>query len=75
MKKFAGILKQAKAATMEEQLAVGGEIARVFAAVTFPSEVRGSRMDGDTFVAEVWWGKTLWRRVRGGVCGGAGWIR
>ncbi len=68
--KFVGILKQAKAATREQQLAVGGEIARMFAAVTFPSEVRGSRMDGNQFFAEIWWGKTFWRRVMVGFAEG-----
>ena len=38
---FVGILKRAEAVTREEQVAVGGEIAQMFAAVTYPSEVRG----------------------------------
>jgi len=60
---FVGVLKQAKAVTAEEQREVGGEIAQMFAAVTFPSEVRGSRLSDNLFSAEIWWGRTFWRRV------------
>ena len=60
---FVGILKRAEAVTREEQVAVGGEIAQMFAAVTYPSEVRGSRLDGNTFSGEIWFGQMFWRRA------------
>jgi hypothetical protein len=63
---FAGVLKQAEAATPQEQAEVGGEIARMFAAVTFPSEVKGQRMKDGGVSAEIYWGKTYWRRVEVG---------
>jgi len=67
---FVGVLKQAKAVTLEDQMEVGGEIARMFATVTFPSEVRGSRMSDNLFSAEIWWGRTFWRRVMVGFAEG-----
>ncbi len=60
---FIEMLRGASAGTQADQAAVGAEIARMFASVSFPCEVRSSKVDGTEFSAELWYGRTLWRRI------------
>jgi hypothetical protein len=60
---FVERLLQARVQGEAEKQAVGQDISRIFAKITYAGEIRSPRHEGDRFSAELWHGELYWRLI------------